>query len=73
MPGTLSQGAVLGDRVIELEPGQAGAYLNRAVIRVSLKERAGAIADLERFLELVPEHPDAAQARTLLERVRAGN
>jgi tetratricopeptide (TPR) repeat protein len=57
-------------RAIELDPSLAVAYAQRGQFRFDRGDRAGAAADLERYLELAPADPAAPQMRELLARAR---
>ncbi len=60
-------------RASELKPVDASPLFLRALSRIDSGDRAGAIEDLERVLELLPEQGRrAAEARSVLARVRAG-
>lgn len=56
---------------LELDPRLADSFRARAVVRARQGDRAGAIADLERFLELAPDHPHAPGAREQLRQWRS--
>ncbi len=54
-------------KVIELKPDQADAYQHLGFCRVKLGDYAGAITAIRKYLELVPQAPDAADMRALVE------
>jgi tetratricopeptide (TPR) repeat protein len=54
------------DRVLNDNPDEAIAYYMRALTELNLNELDNARADIERFLELAPEDPQAGAARDIL-------
>jgi tetratricopeptide (TPR) repeat protein len=50
----LDEGAALLDQAVRINPNFAGAWTNRASMRIALGEPQSAIADLERALRLSP-------------------
>ncbi len=59
------------DRCVAIDPHAAGPYFNRASAKDALGDRAGAIEDMNRFLEIAGESEWAASAQKLLEQWRA--
>ncbi len=57
-------------RAIELDPKLAHAWEFRGIARFNLGDSQGAVADLERSLELYAGKPDAARVAALLETAR---
>ncbi|MBW4696376.1 MAG: hypothetical protein KME03_00505 [Aphanocapsa lilacina HA4352-LM1] len=55
---------------IDRKADYANAYFNRAVVYNDLKEFNRAVDDYGRYLELVPNAPDAPQARAMLDAAR---
>ncbi|HVS63546.1 MAG TPA: tetratricopeptide repeat protein [Thermoanaerobaculia bacterium] len=53
-------------RAVELAPGDAQIHYRLGLAHVSLDQQAVARRHLERFLELAPDHPEAASAREML-------
>lgn len=53
-------------QVVEASPGATVALYNRAVVRLGLGRTEDARADLQRYLELDPEAPDAHPVRQFL-------
>ncbi|MBI3723154.1 tetratricopeptide repeat protein [bacterium] len=51
-------------------PSEEESWLNRAVAREQKGATKEAIADLERFLELAPEHAQAPAVRAKIEKLR---
>jgi tetratricopeptide (TPR) repeat protein len=51
------------DRAIQLQPGSANPYIERARIRAELKDTKGAIEDLDTALQLEPDSPWALLTR----------
>jgi regulator of sirC expression with transglutaminase-like and TPR domain len=58
-------------RAIELDPGLALPWAIRGAARSDKGNLEEAIADLERFLELAPQDPQAPEVRRGLERLKA--
>lgn len=59
-------------RAVDLDPFLAPAWLLRGAVRLRQGDREGGACDLETFLRLAPEHPQAARARRKLADLRAG-
>ncbi len=57
-------------RAIELDPLLPPPRANRGSARAQKGDHEGAIADLERFLELAPDHPAAGKVRAMIEEER---
>lgn len=57
---------------VDLDPFLAPAWLLRGAVRLRQGDRAGAATDLETFLRLAPEHPQATRTRQRLADLRAG-
>jgi tetratricopeptide (TPR) repeat protein len=62
---------ILG-QAIEVDPGLAGAWLNRANARLSTKDYAGARDDYSKYLELAPDSAQRAQIEEVVRRLSAG-
>ena len=54
------------NKAVAVQPDLADAYYMRALARVQQKKKAEAKADLEKFLELAPDSPEAREAREIL-------
>jgi regulator of sirC expression with transglutaminase-like and TPR domain len=59
------------DRILLLAPDEPGELRDRALVYESLACYAAAAADLERLLECVPGHPEAAALRAKRDALRA--
>ncbi len=59
------------DRCVAIDPHAAGPYFNRASAKDALGDRAGAIEDMNRFLEIAGESEWAASAQKLLDQWQA--
>jgi tetratricopeptide (TPR) repeat protein len=59
----LDEGERALTRSLEVEPGNAGGWFNRALVRLKKGDRQGALADLDRAAELVPDNPDIPRIR----------
>lgn len=59
-------------RAVDLDPFLAPAWLLRGAVRLRQGDREGGASDLETFLRLAPEHPQAARTRKRLADLRAG-
>jgi len=55
------------DRTIRDNPDEAIAYFFRGLTELNLNDTEGARTDLEKFLELAPDHSEAETARGILE------
>ena len=66
------RGARRGRGAGAVDPRDPGPWANRAIARQSNGDTSGAIADLERFLSLAPEHEKAQLVREALEKLRRG-
>ncbi|MEZ5332988.1 MAG: tetratricopeptide repeat protein [Thermoanaerobaculia bacterium] len=55
------------DRVVRQDPTLADAYYYRGLVHLNLGHNAEAKADLEKLLELAPNHPNAAEAQEFLD------
>jgi regulator of sirC expression with transglutaminase-like and TPR domain len=61
----------VSERLILVNPNLPEEYRDRGVLRAHLREYAAALPDLEHYLALVPEAPDAARVRWLANRLRS--
>ncbi len=61
------------ERLILVNPNSAEEYRDRGVLRAHLNDFAAAVPDLEHYLELAPEAPDAPRVRLLANRLRVKN
>lgn len=66
LPGALADCAA----ALDLEPELPSAYLLRAAIYVRADAATAAARDLETFLRLAPDHPQAPRARSKLNELR---
>jgi regulator of sirC expression with transglutaminase-like and TPR domain len=60
----------VSDRLILVSPSLAEEYRDRGVLRAHLRDYAAALPDLEHYLALAPEAPDAARVRWLARKLR---
>ncbi len=60
----------VSERLILVNPNVPEEYRDRGVLRAHLNEFAAALPDLEHYLALAPEAPDAARVRLLANRLR---
>jgi tetratricopeptide (TPR) repeat protein len=60
---SFAEAAGLYSQALAIAPWWPDGYFNRAVISAELKDYAGAISDMNRYLELMPDARDARQAR----------
>jgi regulator of sirC expression with transglutaminase-like and TPR domain len=60
----------VSDRLILVNPNGVEEYRDRGVLLAQLRDFDGALPDLELYLALAPEAPDAAQVRWLARRLR---
>jgi regulator of sirC expression with transglutaminase-like and TPR domain len=60
----------VSDRLILVNPNLAEEYRDRGVLRAHLRDYAAALPDLEHYLALAPEAPDAARVRSLARKLR---
>ena len=67
--GKTAEAEVYFDKAIALFPDRGEAYYYRALVKLGKDDRAGAKADLERFLQLAPEAPEAEMARKALKQL----
>jgi len=58
------------NKALAIQPDLADGYYIRALTRLQLKKQAEAKADLQKYLELSSEGPDAKEARELLKSLR---
>ena len=63
----MEQAKLILDRTIRDHPDEAIAYYFRGLTELNLNEVEGARADMLKFLELEPDHPEAEAARGILE------
>jgi tetratricopeptide (TPR) repeat protein len=62
--GDISGAVADYNRAVELNPGYAKAYNNRAIVRASaLKDMQGALRDFDRAIEIDPAYADAYLGR----------
>jgi regulator of sirC expression with transglutaminase-like and TPR domain len=61
----------VSERLILVNPNMPEEYRDRGVLRAHLRDYAAALPDLEHYLALVPEAPDAARVRWLAKRLRS--
>jgi len=61
----------VSERLILVNPNLPEEYRDRGVLRAHLRDYAAALPDLEHYLALVPEAPDAARVRWLANRLRS--
>ena len=59
------------DRLLLLEPGQPEELRDRGLISARLGAGTAAARDLQSYLEIAPDSPDAAQVREILANVRS--
>jgi len=69
--GDTRRALVAAARIVTLSPKEAWAVRDRGVLQAQLGAPLGARADLERYLELAPDAPDAQAIRQLLGRLLA--
>ncbi len=60
----------VSDRLLLVNPNLVEEYRDRGVLLAQLRDFDGALPDLELYLALAPEAPDAAQVRWLAHRLR---
>jgi len=60
----------VSDRLILVSPNLAEEYRDRGVLRAHLRDYAAALPDLEHYLALAPEAPDAPRVRWLARKLR---
>jgi regulator of sirC expression with transglutaminase-like and TPR domain len=60
----------VSERLILVNPNSPEEYRDRGVLRAHLNEFAAAVPDLEHYLALAPEAPDAPRVRLLANRLR---
>jgi len=61
-------------KAIKLNPNHLNAHRNLGIVLAfDMKDRAAGIKELEKFLELAPNAPDAAQIKKAIEALKAGN
>lgn len=53
-------------KVIQINPNDADAYLNRGVARALLKDKQGTIADLQKAAQMYQQQGRQAEAQELL-------
>jgi len=53
-------------QVLDLQPDNAEAHYKLGLSLLSAEDTSTAVTHLKRFLELAPEHPEAAAARDML-------
>lgn len=58
------------DKAVSLKPDDAEAYFYRGLAGVQLKKKAEARADLQKYLQVAPGGPQAADAKELLKSLR---
>ena len=58
------------EQLVILNPDDAEQLRDRGLLRLRLQDGAGALTDLERFLELAPDSGSAATVREQIERIR---
>lgn len=59
-------------KAIKLNPNHLNAHRNLGVVLAfDLKDRAGAIKEFEKFLEIAPNVPDAAEIRSLIAELKS--
>jgi regulator of sirC expression with transglutaminase-like and TPR domain len=68
--GELSRLLVVFDRLIDLLPNAAEERRDRGLLFGRLGAPEAALADLERYLELAPQAPDAAQVQQWLSQMQ---
>jgi hypothetical protein len=59
-------------RAVDLDPFLAPAWLLRGALRLRQGDRIGAANDLDHFVRLAPEHPQAERTRQKLTELRRG-
>ncbi len=60
-------------KAIELDPRHLNAHRNLGVVLANeLKDKAGAVKEFEKYLELAPNAPDAATIRSIIQQLKAG-
>lgn len=69
--GDLARALIVVDRIASLTPDSPGALRDRGLLAAKLGAAESAIADLERFLELVPAADDVAELRAQITKLRA--
>jgi regulator of sirC expression with transglutaminase-like and TPR domain len=69
----LRRALAISDRLILVEPGSAREYRDRGMIQFQLSQYGGALPDLERYLELQPDAPDADKVRLMVQKSRDQN
>lgn len=68
------EAAVLAfSRAVEMRPDWAPVYYNRGVANLALRRPADAVADLERYLELLPSAEDRSLVQARIDSVRAAD
>jgi regulator of sirC expression with transglutaminase-like and TPR domain len=67
--GDYARALVAQTRIVELVPGEAAPIRDRGALQAHLGAVGGAIADLERYLELAPAAADAASVRATLQKL----
>lgn len=56
----------ISDRLVVIDPGAPGEYRDRGLLHFHLREFSAAVPDLERYLELQPDAPDAERVRSVV-------
>jgi len=70
--GKAEDALVYFEKAITRFPDRGEAYYYRALVRLGKGDRAGAKADLEQFLRLAPDAPEAEMARKALKELGGG-
>lgn len=67
--GDFARALLAQTRIVELVPGEPAPVRDRGALQAHLGAVGGAIADLERYLELAPAATDAASVRATLQKL----